>query len=115
LVSLRDASADEGDQEHADDEDDPDGRRDVWVALLDAALTMMSTGEADAPSGPPPLVSRYGSVKRLAPTMIDRMTTSAVAGRVAGIVTWRKAWTEVAPSTAADSYSSLGTFCRAAR
>lgn len=76
---------------------------------------MMSTGEADAPSGPPPLVSRYGSVKRLAPTMIDRMTTSAVAGRVAGIVTWRKAWTEVAPSTAADSYSSLGTFCRAAR
>jgi hypothetical protein len=62
-----------------------------------------STGDADAPSGPPPLVSRYGSVNRLAPVMVARMTTSAVAGRTPGIVTKRSCCFLFAPSTWADS------------
>src|SRR4051812_13973072 len=74
-----------------------------------------NTGEAEAPSGPPPLVSRYGSVNRLAPVMVARMTTRVVADRTPGTVTFQKAFTLVAPSTAADSYRSLGTFWSAAR
>src|SRR4051794_39894582 len=47
--------------------------------------------------------------------MIASSATSVVAGRTPGTVTDRNARNRVAPSTAADSYSSLGTFCKAAR
>ena len=43
-----------------------------------------STGDADLPFGPPPLVSRYGSVNRLAPVMMASSVTSVVAGPYAG-------------------------------
>ena len=69
----------------------------------------------EAPSGPPPPVSRYGSVNRFAPVMMASSSTSAVAGRTPGTVTDRKLRHAPAPSTDADSYSSFGTFCSAAR
>ncbi len=74
-----------------------------------------STGDADLPLGPPPPVSRYGSVNRLAPVMIASSVTSVVAGRTPGTVTDRKLRHHAAPSTDAASYSSFGTFCSAAR
>ena len=61
------------------------------------------TGVADFPFGPPPLVSRYGSVNRLAPVMMASSVTSVVAGRTPGTVTARKLRQRAAPSTAADS------------
>ena len=74
-----------------------------------------STGEAEAPSGPPPPVSRYGSVNRFAPVMVARITTRVVAGRTPGTVTFRSCATGRPRRPAADSYSSFGTFCSAAR
>ncbi len=64
---------------------------------------MTRTGDADAPLGPPPPVSRYGSVNRLAPVMVASSTTSVVAGRTLGTVTDQKVRSLPAPSTAADS------------
>jgi len=54
------------------------------VALLDALLVHDQHRELDAPFGPPPLVSRYGSVNRLAPVIVATITTRVVAGRNAG-------------------------------
>ena len=64
---------------------------------------MMSTGDDDAPLGPPPPVIRYGSVNRLAPVMIASTRTSVVAGRTPGHVTLRNGPSGPAPSTAAAS------------
>ena len=74
-----------------------------------------NTGEVEAPSGPPPPVSRYGSVKRLAPVMVASSVTSTLAERTPGTVMFQN-WTHLLPpSTEADSYSSSGMFCSAAR
>ena len=64
---------------------------------------MISTGDDDAPLGPPPPVIRYGSVNRLDPVMIASTTTSVVAGRTPGQVTLRNRAHGPAPSTDAAS------------
>lgn len=64
---------------------------------------MISTGDADAPSGPPPPVSRYGSVNRFAPVTVATRTTSVVAGRTPGTVTFRNDFQRPAPSIDAAS------------
>ena len=76
---------------------------------------MSNTGDADAPFGPPPPVSRYGSVNRFAPVMIANSVTSVVAVPYARNRHRPELRHHDAPSTEADSYNSLGTFCSAAR
>ena len=62
-----------------------------------------STGVVEAPSGPPPPVSRYGSVNRFPPVIVARTTTSTVAGRTPGQVTAQNERHFDAPSTSAAS------------
>lgn len=64
---------------------------------------MIRTGDADAPSGPPPPVNRYGSVKRFAPVTVASNTTKVVAGRTPGTVTLRNDFQRPAPSIDAAS------------
>ena len=54
-------------------------------------------------------------MNRFAPVTVASSSTSTVAGRTPGTVTFQKLCNRPAPSVAADSYSSWPTFCRAAR
>src|SRR4029450_11464596 len=61
------------------------------------SVYMSSTGDTDAPLGPPRPVSRYGSVKKLAPVMVAAITTRVVVGRTPGTVTVVKRFTRPGP------------------
>jgi hypothetical protein len=73
----------------------------------------MAIEMVDSPG--PPLVSRYGSSNSCAALMNEVTMTKAEIGLIPGTVTAKKVRSRPAPSMAAASYCSAGTFCRAAR
>jgi hypothetical protein len=92
-VTLQGLAGHQREDQHENHQHHADRGSGVGVPCSMPFWYITNTGDAEAPSGPPPLVSRYGSVNRLAPVMVARMTTSVVAGRTPGTVTFQNAFT----------------------
>lgn len=70
---------------------------------------------SEPPVAPAPPLNSKGSPNSWVAPIVETTHVKRIVGRSEGTVTWRNCCQRDAPSSAADSYSSPGTACIAAR